>query len=84
MGQLVRERYRDDCRLIGFSTYAGTVTAASEWGGPAERKVVRAALPSSVEELFHEVGKDSFLVRTDHDRRTADTLRSRAWSGRSA
>ncbi|QQZ19659.1 MULTISPECIES: erythromycin esterase family protein [Rhodococcus] len=75
VGQLVRERYRDDCRLIGFSTYAGTVTAASEWGGPAERKVVRAALPSSVEELFHEVGKDSFLVRTDHDRRTADTLR---------
>ena len=53
VGQLVRERYPDSCRLIGFSTYEGTVTAAGEWGGPAERKVVRAALPSSVEELFH-------------------------------
>ncbi|MFC9552531.1 erythromycin esterase family protein [Rhodococcus sp. NPDC056960] len=75
VGQLVRERYRDDCRLIGFSTHSGTVTAASEWGGPAERKVVRAALPSSVEELFHEVGKESFLIRTQ-DGPVADTLRA--------
>ncbi|WP_037205787.1 erythromycin esterase family protein [Rhodococcus opacus] len=75
VGQLVRERYRDACRLIGFSTYSGTVTAAGEWGGPAARKVVRAALPSSVEELFHEVGKSSFLIRTQ-DGSVADTLRA--------
>ena len=61
LGQLVRERH-GDCRLIGFSTYTGTVTAASEWGGIAERKVVRPALNGSVEELFHEAGKDAFLV----------------------
>ncbi len=40
LGQLVRERYGEQARLIGFSTYAGTVTAASEWGGVAERKAV--------------------------------------------
>ncbi len=39
LGQLVRERYRDDARLIEFSTYTGTVTAASQWGGVAERKM---------------------------------------------
>ncbi|MBO0880699.1 MAG: erythromycin esterase family protein [Mycobacterium sp.] len=65
LGQLVRERYRDDCRLIGFSTYTGTVTAASEWGGLAERKLVRPALPGSVEELFHETGKPAFVVSPD-------------------
>ena len=62
LGQLVRERYRQDCRLIGFTTYHGTVTAAGEWGGPAHLKTVRPALPGSVEEMFHETGKDAFLV----------------------
>jgi erythromycin esterase-like protein/predicted phosphoribosyltransferase len=65
LGQLVRERHRSDCRLIGFSTYTGTVTAASEWGGVAERKMVRPALAGSVEELFHETGKSAFAVSPD-------------------
>jgi erythromycin esterase-like protein/predicted phosphoribosyltransferase len=65
LGQLVRERYRDDCRLIGFSTYSGSVTAASEWGGAAERKIVRPALPGSIEELFHETGNPAFVVLSD-------------------
>ena len=62
IGQLVRERYGEECRLIGFSTYRGTVTAASEWGGISERKAVRPALNGSIEELLHETGKDAFLV----------------------
>lgn len=62
LGQLVRERYGDDCRLIGFTTYSGTVTAASEWGGIAERKTVRRALNGSIEELLHETGQSDFLV----------------------
>lgn len=62
LGQLVRERYGDQARLIGLTTYSGTVTAASEWGGDAERKVVRPALNGSVEELFHESGRPAFLV----------------------
>ena len=39
LGQLVRERFGDNARLIGFTTHSGTVTAASEWAGVAERKV---------------------------------------------
>ena len=62
IGQLAREHYGEDCRLIGFSTYRGTVTAASDWGGIAERKVVRPALAGSIEELLHETGKASFFL----------------------
>jgi erythromycin esterase-like protein/predicted phosphoribosyltransferase len=62
LGQLVRERYGQDSRLIGFSTYTGTVTAASDWGGVAERKTVRPALAGSIEELFHETGRPEFVV----------------------
>jgi hypothetical protein len=28
--------------LVSFTAYAGTVTAASDWDAPAERKQVRA------------------------------------------
>jgi erythromycin esterase-like protein len=74
LGQLVRQKYGDESRLIGLSTYTGTVTAASEWGGVAERKVVRPALNGSVEELFHETGKDAFLVSAAISREAADPL----------
>jgi erythromycin esterase-like protein len=62
VGQLVRERYGKDAVLIGFTTYAGTVTAASDWDGPAERKRVRPALLNSYEHLFHEVGPKSLAI----------------------
>jgi erythromycin esterase-like protein/predicted phosphoribosyltransferase len=78
LGQLARERYGDDCRLIGFTTYSGTVTAASEWGGPAERKIVRPALNGSVEELFHESERNEFLISpmiTRDARRPLDAVR---------
>lgn len=58
VGQLARERYGDACKLIGFSTYTGAVTAASSWGGQAEHKAVRPALSGSVEELLHDAGGD--------------------------
>jgi len=62
VGQLVRRRYGRDSVLIGFTTFSGTVTAASDWGGPAERKRVRPALPGSYELLFHDAGVPSFLL----------------------
>jgi erythromycin esterase-like protein len=62
VGQLVRERYVSETVLIGFSTYTGTVTAASDWDGPYERKHVRPALPESYEALFHETGFSRFLL----------------------
>lgn len=74
LGQLVREQHGEASRLIGFSTYTGTVTAASQWGGIAERKVVRPALAGSVEELFHEVGRPAFLVSPMISRAAAQPL----------
>jgi erythromycin esterase-like protein len=61
VGQLVRERHGSEAVLVGFTTYAGTVTAASSWGGRAERKRVRPALPTSYESLFHCAGVPRFL-----------------------
>jgi erythromycin esterase-like protein len=62
LGQLTRDRYGRDAVLIGFSTYTGTVTAASDWDGPAERKRVRPGLPNSYEALFHEVALPAYLL----------------------
>jgi erythromycin esterase-like protein/predicted phosphoribosyltransferase len=62
VGQLVRERYGRQAVLIGFTTHHGTVTAASDWDGPAERKNVRPALAGSYEALLHEVLPDRFLL----------------------
>jgi erythromycin esterase-like protein len=76
LGRLVRERHGTDCRLIGLTTYTGTVTAADHWGGPAERKWLRPALSDSVEELFHEVGEKAFFTSFSKAPRSADVLRS--------
>ncbi|HEX2225878.1 MAG TPA: erythromycin esterase family protein [Candidatus Binatia bacterium] len=62
VGQLVRERYKGQASLIGFSTYHGTVRAASDWDGPAELKCVRPALPGSYESLLHEAGPERFML----------------------
>lgn len=62
LGQLARERHPGETVSIGFSTCAGTVTAASTWGGAAERKEVRPALPGSYEDLFRLTEVPSFLL----------------------
>jgi len=62
LGQLARERHGSAARLVGFTTYAGTVIAASDWGGRAELKRVRPALPGSYEDLFHETGVSRFFL----------------------
>jgi erythromycin esterase-like protein len=62
VGQLSRERYGDQAFLVGFSTYTGWVTAASDWDGPAERKQVRPALPGSYEDAFHQSGLGNFML----------------------
>ncbi len=75
VGQLVRERYGNDAVNVGFSTYMGTVTAATDWGGPAERKRVRPALKGSYEELFHYVGLPRFLLVMRDGGEAVDGLR---------
>ncbi len=67
IGQLAREAYGSRAVLVGFTTYAGTVTAASEWDGPARRRHVRVGLSGSYEKLFHDAGTPRMLLplRTD-------------------
>lgn len=65
IGHLCRQRHPADTRLVGFTTHHGTVTAASDWGEPAERKRVRPALANSYEQLFHETGIPAFLLHLD-------------------
>jgi erythromycin esterase-like protein len=62
IGQLMRERHGRNTVNVGFTTYAGTVTAASEWGGATERKRVRPALPNSYEALLHATEMPAFLL----------------------
>jgi len=64
VGQLARQRYGDECALIGFSSYDGHVTAASNWGEAPQRKIVRPALTGSYEDLFHAVGAERFWLPT--------------------
>ena len=69
VGQIVRELHDKDAILIGLTTHHGTVTAASNWDGPAERKRVRSALANSYEAIFHDVNVPRFLLtfrNTDH------------------
>ncbi len=75
LGQLVRQRYGKDAILVGFSTYTGTVTAASDWDGPAERKYVRPALLGSYESLFHRSGVPNFLLLLDNGQEVTTFLR---------
>ncbi len=67
VGELARKAYPGQTCLIGFSTYDGHVTAASEWDGPAERKRVRPALHGSYEELLHQVGLPRYYLNLRDD-----------------
>ena len=65
LGQLVREHHVADAVLVGFSTDHGSVTAATDWGDPPQRKRVRPGLPGSCEALFHAAGIPAFQLRFD-------------------
>lgn len=79
LGQLVREAHGRESVLIGFSTHSGTVTAASDWGAPAERKRVRPGLAGSYEALFHDAAGAEpglrFLLTLRGGGQVADRLR---------
>lgn len=80
VGHLARERFGvERTALVGFTTYTGTVTAATDWGDEPEHKIVRPALAGSCEELFHRVaqakGAQDFLLTWRDDEELAGLLR---------
>jgi erythromycin esterase-like protein len=63
VGQLAREKFGSrNVRLIGFTTYAGTVTATSNWDEAAQLKKVNRGTESSFEKLFHETEIENFFL----------------------
>jgi erythromycin esterase-like protein len=76
VGQLVRARHGSDAVLVGFTTHNGRVTAASKWGGIAERKHVRPALRDSFEATFHETHIGRFLLTWREGDTLIDDLRN--------
>jgi protein-L-isoaspartate(D-aspartate) O-methyltransferase len=62
IGQLCRQAFGDDCRLVGFGTDHGTVAAASNWDEAMEVKTVRPAHRQSYEYLFHETGQAGLVL----------------------
>lgn len=62
LGQLVRQTHGSQAFLVGFTTHTGTVTAASSWDEPAQRKRVRPSMAGSYERLFHDAGLERFLL----------------------
>ncbi|MGC9992831.1 MAG: erythromycin esterase family protein [Candidatus Cybelea sp.] len=62
IGALARRRYGEDCFAIGFTTYGGSVTAASDWHAPEERKRVLPARHDSYEHLFHTLRVPRFWI----------------------
>jgi erythromycin esterase-like protein len=75
VGQLMREQHERETVLIGFSTYQGSVSAASDWDAPVERKRVRPALRGSYEALFHTTGVPRFLLTFRDGGEAVDGLR---------
>lgn len=75
VGQIVRELHQEDAVLIGLTTHHGTVTSASNWDRPAERKCVRPALSNSYEALFHDVNIPRFLLTFRNGDHAAAPLR---------
>ena len=62
VGQLVREQHGHDAVLVGFTTHRGSVTAASDWDSPAERKQVVPSRADSYEGIMHATGRERFML----------------------
>jgi erythromycin esterase-like protein len=62
VGQLIRQKYGQEAVLVGFTTYIGTVTAATNWDDPGEIKQVRPALAESYELGFHNTEIPRFFL----------------------
>ena len=63
-------------RLAHTVRVSGSVTAASDWGGEAERKRVRPALCFSYESLLHHVGIKNFGLLLRNNLAAANVLGS--------
>jgi erythromycin esterase-like protein len=66
IGQLVKEKFGEKARLIGFGTHTGTVAAADDWDEPMKVKAVRPSMPDSYERMSHDAWTPRFLLDLRH------------------
>lgn len=69
LGQVLRQRHPNETALVGMTTHTGTVLAACNWDERGEVERVRASLPGSWEELFHETEVPRFYATSAQLRR---------------
>ena len=62
IGQLIKDKYRDESLLIGITCSYGTVLAADNWDEPGQIKRMNTPLPGSYEDLFYGIEKHGFLL----------------------
>lgn len=62
LGEMVKKEFANKSYIIGYSTYSGSVTAASVWGGAEEVKDLQPALENSYEALFHKLNNNFMLL----------------------
>ncbi|HET9811968.1 MAG TPA: erythromycin esterase family protein [Sphingomicrobium sp.] len=62
IGQLTKERFDGQARLIGFGTHTGTVAAADDWDEPMKVKAVNPSLEGSYERASHDSRLPCFLL----------------------
>jgi protein-L-isoaspartate(D-aspartate) O-methyltransferase len=76
VGQLAKEKFKHQARLIGFGTHTGTVAAADNWDEPMEVKRVKPSLAGSYERMSHDSGVERFLLdlREGADERLVEAL----------
>jgi erythromycin esterase-like protein len=74
--RLIAERHGRDAWLVDFSTHRGSVTAASDWGAPAESKQVVPSRADSYEGLMHVSALGNFLLPLRDAGPQADALRA--------
>lgn len=62
VGELLREKFPRETVSLGFTTFTGSVTAASNWDEPAQLKQVREGISGSYEKLFHQTELARFFL----------------------
>lgn len=62
LGQLLREQHGGEVSSIGFTTYDGTVSAATDWDEPVRCQKIRPALPGSHEDILHHLADGDFFL----------------------
>lgn len=68
LGQLAKELFGKKAFSVGFTTFTGTVSAASSWAGNVKCQFIQPALPTSIEYFFHEsTVKNFILILKEHE-----------------